>query len=50
MIRDKWLNERGGGGAKVVEEEPVKKESEVQNGEEENANSVNEEKPVESDV
>ena len=41
---------RGGGGAKEGEEKPVKKESDVQNGEEENANSVDEEKPVESDV
>ena len=40
----------GGGGAKVVEEKPFEKESDVQNGEEENANSVYEDKPVESDV
>ena len=26
MIRDKWLKGMGGGGAKVVEEKPVKKE------------------------
>ena len=50
IIRDKWLQGRGGGGAKVVEEKPVKKESDVQNGEEENANSLDEEKPLESDV
>ena len=50
MIRDKWLQGRGGGGAKVVEEKPVKKENDVQNGEKENANSVDEEKPVGSDV
>ena len=52
IIRDKWLQGRGGGGggAKVVQEKPVEKESDVQNCEEENANSVDEEKPVESDV
>ena len=50
MFGNKWLQGRGGGDAKVLEENPVKKESDVQNGKEENANSVDEEKPVESDV
>ena len=56
MIREKWLKGRGGdgGGAKVEKENPVEMESDVQNGDEENAshmvNSSSEEKPVKSDV